>query len=285
MENLIDQTEEDAKSLLRGQKMNPLIHEVFDDEVQEGRVVRTDPVAGMELKDGQTVHVYISKGPLIQKAKMPMVEGLKRERALKVLEDAGFKNVKIEYMESDEDIDEVLKQSVAYKTEIDVTTEIVLTVAQGQKAKMPNVVGMKLDVAKDKLEDAGFKNVKTKYVESDKPVDEVIKQSVTSKTEIDVTTEIVLTVSQGPKEETEETTPPEEPAEPQEVTKNVPISLPEREEAYVLSIYHDGSEVREATQILPGTTSLNIQLTGIGKESYDLYINGSFYKTIEVEFK
>ena len=288
MEDLIGQTEEDAKSLLRGQKMNPLIHEVFDDEIQEGRVVRTDPVEGTELKDGQTVHVYISKGPVIQKAKMPRVEGLSLKDAREVLEDAGFKNVKIEYVESDEDIDEVLKQSVAYKTEIDVTTEIVLTVSQGpeiQKAKMPNVVGKNLDDALDILEDAGFKNVKPKYVDSDKDVDEVLKQSVKWKEEIDVTAEIVLTVSRGPKEETEETTPPEEPTEPQEVTKTVPISLPEREEAYVLSIYHNGSEVREATQILPGTTSLNIQLTGIGKQSYDLYINGSFYKTIEVEFK
>ena len=113
----------------------------------------------------------------------------------------------------------------------------------------------------------------------------MLKQSIKYKTEIDVTTEIVLTVSLGPKENTGETEPTEESTEPQEVTKTVPISLPEREEAYVLSIYHNGAEVREATQILPGTTSFSIQLTGIGKQSYDLYINGTFYKTIEVEFK
>ena len=182
-------------------------------------------------------------------------------------------------------MDVVLDQSVAYNTEIDVTTEIILTISQGQKATMPNVVGLKLNVAKEKLGDAGFKNVKTKYVESDKPVDEVIKQSVTSKTEIDVTTEIVLTISQGPKENTEETTTPEEPEQPQEITKTVSIPLPKRDGAYVLSIYYNGSEVQEASQILPGTTTFSIRLTGTGKQTYELYIDGEFYRNYEVEFK
>ena len=285
MPNLIGQTKDDAMIWLRGEKMNPLVHEEFHDEVEEGRVIRTDPAEGTELKAGQTVHVYISKGPVIQKAKMPLVEDLKLERARKVLEDAGFKNVKTEYVESDKDMDVVLEQSVAYNTEIDVTTEIILTVSQGQKATMPNVVGLKLNVAKEKLDDAGFKNVKTKYVESDKPVDEVIKQSVTSKTEIDVTTEIVLTISQGPKENTEETTTPEEPEQPQEITKTVSIPLPKRDGAYVLSIYYNGSEVQEASQILPGTTTFSIRLTGTGKQTYELYIDGEFYRNYEVEFK
>ena len=127
--------------------------------------------------------------------------------------------------------------------------------------------------------------MKTKYVESDKPVDEVIKQSVTSKTEIDVTTEIVLTISQGPKENTEETTTPEEPEQPQEITKTVSIPLPKRDGAYVLSIYYNGSEVQEASQILPGTTTFSIRLTGTGKQTYELYIDGEFYRNYEVEFK
>jgi serine/threonine-protein kinase len=285
MENLVGQTEEDAKSFLIGQGMNPLVYGEFSEEIPEGQVVRTEPGEGAELKDGDKVILYVSKGPVIQKAKMPKVVGLSLTDAKEVLDDAGFKNIRVEYVDSDKDIDEVLKQSVAYKTEIDVTTEIVLTVAQGQKAVVPNVVGRDLEDAQETLNDAGFNNVRTKYVESDEDADKVLKQSVAAKTEVDVTTEIVLTVSKGPKEETGETTSPEEPTEPQEVTIPVSISLPERQEAYVLSIYHNGSEVREATQIPPGTTSFSIQLTGIGKQSYDLYINGTFYKTIEVEFK
>ena len=285
MEDLLTMSKEDAESFLKGQGMNPLTKDEFSDDVPEGQVIRTDPAQGAELKDGDTVIIYVSKGPVIQKAKMPKVEGFSLTDAREVLDDAGFKNVKVEYVDSDKDMDEVLKQSVPYKTEIDVTTEIVLTVSRGQKVKMPKVEGMSLKDALEVLEDAGFENVRTEYVDSSKDKDEVLKQSVKYKTEIDVTTEIVLTVSLGPKENTGETEPTEEPTEPQEVTKTVPISLPEREEAYVLSIYHNGSEVREATQILPGTTSFSIQLTGIGKQSYDLYINGTFYKTIEVEFK
>ena len=231
MENLVGQSAEDAKSFLLGQGMNPLPQEEFSDEVEEGCVIRTSPAEGAELKNGDKVIIYISKGPVIKKAKMPKVEGLSLKDALEVLDDAGFKKVTPKYVESDEDMDEVLKQSVKWKEEIDVTTEIVLTVSLGPK----------------------------------EPTEETTEEP-----------------TKKPEEDTE---PTEKPTEPQEVTKTVPISLPEREEAYVLSIYHNGSEIREATQILPGTTSLNIQLTGIGTQSYDLYINGSFYKTIEVEFK
>ena len=287
MENLVGQTEEDAKSFLLGQGMNPLPQGEFSDDVPEGQVIRTDPVEGAELKDGDKVILYISKGPVIQKAKMPKVEGLSLQDALEVLDDAGFENVKTKYVESDKDADEVLKQSVAYKTEIDVTTEIVLTVSLGpevEKAKVPNVVGMKADAAKKALNEAGFNNVKTKYVESEKPVDEVIKQSVAGKTEVEVTTEIVLTLSLGPQETTEETQPPEEPTEPQEVTKTVTITLEEQQKACVLTVLYNGSPVQEAVQIASGTTSFSIKLTGTGKRSYEVHIDGKFYKTIEVEF-
>ena len=288
MENLAGQSAEDAKSFLIGQGMNPLPHEEFSDDVPEGQVIRTDPAEGAELKNGDKVIIYISKGPVIQKAKMPSVEGQKLDSAIEELREAGFKNIRVEYDEkSDKEIDTVLKQSVAFKEEIDVTTEIVLTVSQGpevKKAKVPNVVGLKLDAAKEKLKDAGFENVKTKYIDSEKEADEVLKQSVTNKKEIDVTTEIVLTVSLGPKEPEEETQPPEDPAEPQEVTKTETIPLDARPEDYMLSIYHNGSLVQEPIPIHSGTTSIPVTLTGMGKQTYELRIGGKFYKYHEVEF-
>ncbi len=229
MQNLVGQTEDDAKSFLNGQGMNPLVHPEFNDDYPEGIVIRTDPVEGTELSDGQTVHVYVSKGPVIQ------------------------------------------------------------------KARVPNVVGMSLANARDELNEAGFKNIRVKYVDSDEDADEVLKQSI-AKVEADVTTEIVLTVSNGPEETTETTTEkptekptdpsqtPEKPPEPQEVTKSVSIPLPQREEAYLMSLRLNGSEVRESTQILPGKTSITVDLTGSGVQIYEVYINDEFYRNVEVKF-
>ena len=40
----------------------------------------------------------------------------------------------------------------------------------------------------------------------------------------------------------------------------------------------------EAQEIQPGTESVTVQLTGVGKQTYDLYINNEFYNSQEVNF-
>ena len=69
-----------------------------------------------------------------------------------------------------------------------------------------------------------------------------------------------------------------------ETTKVVQISLPEREEAYVLSLFCDGQMVREATQINPGTKQIEVALTGSGIKKYEIKINGEDYQSFEVDF-
>jgi uncharacterized protein involved in high-affinity Fe2+ transport len=71
-------------------------------------------------------------------------------------------------------------------------------------------------VAESLLDQLGFKAIRTRPVESDKPKGVVVYQSQKHNEEIDVTTEILLEISEGP-EETEPTpivipTTPEEPA-------------------------------------------------------------------------
>ena len=66
---------------------------------------------------------------------------------------------------------------------------------------------------------------------------------------------------------------------------NVTFQLPaERTEAYVLSIFLNGKEVVDAQEIQPGTDSITVKLTGVGKQTYDLYINDEFYNSQEVNF-
>ena len=126
------QTVETARTIINNQKMDLQIKEVEEnsDTVPEGRVIRSDPAAGEELKTGDTVTLYVSKGP--ETAKMPNVEGESLETALKMLESAGFKNVVYEeYVESDQPKDTVVEQSVEAGEEVPVTTEIVLKLSAG----------------------------------------------------------------------------------------------------------------------------------------------------------
>ena len=44
-------------------------------------------------------------------------------------------------------------------------------------------------------------------------------------------------------------------------------------------------QVVEDTIISPGTVKHSVVLSGYGVQSYDLYINNQFYKTIKVDFE
>ena len=84
---------ETSLNFLKEQGMNPLPFEEFSDEYAKGQVIRTNPVAGTPLTEGQKVEVYYSSGPMIVKEKMPDVVGLNYATAVKRLNDLGFKNV------------------------------------------------------------------------------------------------------------------------------------------------------------------------------------------------
>ena len=269
MEELRGRDLEDALRFLEGQGMNPLPFEEFSDEYAEGKVIRTNPEAGTPLTEGQKVEVYYSSGPMIKKERMPDVVGLNYSTALKRLDDLDFKTVRTERVESEEPKDTVIKQSVERYTEIDTTEEIVLTISKGpgvKKALVPNVVGLPFKDAVKMLNDYGFTNIAEEYTQSNEPENQVLHQSVSQSTQIDVNTKIILRISTGPGE----TEPPTEEID-NSVTKTVTISVPEQEETYYVEIWQNGKRVREAIQVAPGTTELEVNLTGSGLQSYQLY--------------
>ena len=268
MEELRGRDIQDALRFLEGQGMNPLPFEEFSDEYAEGQVIRTNPVAGTPLTEGQKVEVYYSSGPMIVKEKMPDVVGLNYSTAMKRLDDLGFDNVKTQRVESEEAKDTVIAQSVPRYTEIDTTEEIVLTISKGpgvKKAVVPYVVGLSFKEAVKTLNDYGFTNIAEEYVESDKSENEVLYQSVTQGTEIDVNTKIILRVSLGPTE----TQPPRDDS----ITRRVKIKVPDLGKTYYLEIWQGDTQIREAIKVAAGETEIEVELTGSGTQVYQLYFS------------
>ena len=286
MEELRGQNIEVALSFLQAQGLNPLPFEEFSDEYAKGEVIRTNPAAGTPLTEGQKVEVYYSAGPVIVKEKMPDVVGLNYATAVKRLNDLGFQNIRVERKESEETKDTVIAQSITRYTQIDITEEIILTISKGpgvKKAVVPNVVGLPFKDAVKRLNDAGFTMVDEEYVYSEEPENEVLHQSISQGTEIDVNTKIVLRVSKGPEPTEEVTVPTEEPD--RSVTKTVKILLPEYEKAYELTIWLDGKQVREPIVIQPGVTEIEVELTGVGRQTYILKKDGvEMEQKLEVNF-
>ena len=135
LDNLSMMPWEEAKAYLIRLGMNPLYKEECSEVIEKGSVIRTEPAAHTELKDGQTVWVVCSKGPVIEKKEMPNLIGKSYNEAKKLLIELGFDEDKISSIrrDSDEPLDEVIKQSYDKGTMVDVTEKIVLTISKGPK--------------------------------------------------------------------------------------------------------------------------------------------------------
>ena len=279
MENLIGVPWDNAESFLKGQGLEILLREENSEIYEAGLVTRTDPSEGFKLKDGQTIHVWISTGPEI--IKMDNLVGATETDAQKRLEEQGLLVQRHEEPSDEYSEGLVTRTSPAAGDTLKKGQTIQLWISTGPaviKQNMPGVIGRDQQYAMDLLHDLGFKNVRTQTVESTEPVGVVVSQSHQKGEQIDVMTEILLEISEGSAAGSPEETGPAM------VTKQVTFILPDRADSYSLNIRLNGNEVIEAQTIPAGTASFTIELTGTGTNFYDLFINGEPYRTEKVVF-
>ena len=133
MEQLATVKADEAERFLTGLEMdlNIIKYDEYSATVPAGAVTRTEPAFGEELREGQTVKLWISSGPEVIKAEVPNVVGKTYEKALSILDANGFKNVRQNLVDSTQEQGEVVAQSVEKYQKVDVTTLIVLDVSTG----------------------------------------------------------------------------------------------------------------------------------------------------------
>ncbi len=148
MENLKDKTEEFAMDYLEDLELNLTIKITteYDEEVEKGNVISTDPAAGSLLDFGQRVELIISAGSEVEKEVLPDVIGMDAFNAMQKLVNAGFKNVEREYTSSTMSKDLVVDMSIEAGREYDVTTKIILYVSDGSQATPPTTGGKQVTV-------------------------------------------------------------------------------------------------------------------------------------------
>ena len=131
MDDLVGQDFTNAAIYLVSQGLQVDPYEEYSDTVEEGKVIRTNPVAGTELKEGQIIKVYYSLGAEPKMVPFPNVVGLNYTTAYNQLLSLDFKYVTYEYTESDEEKDTVVEQPYSRGTSVDVTEQIVLIISKG----------------------------------------------------------------------------------------------------------------------------------------------------------
>ena len=221
-------------------------------------VLRTEPAENATLIYGQTVTLWVSIGPAAVYEDMPYVVGQGYGDAVQILEKNGFQNVEPKYVNSDRPEGEVLAQSVAQNTTIDVKTRIVLTVSNGIPEKNEEPPAEEPPVVEPPVEEPPTENPP----QEEPPVEEPPAENPPTE--------------EPPADDVPETEP---------VTFEYVFMVPVREEAYRFSIKQGDSWLVEVMEILPDTATVTLTLTGNGTQSYDLYIDGEFFATETVEFE
>ncbi len=275
MENLVGQKLSTAENFLNAQGILFLVEEESSNDIEKGKITRTDPAAGESIVEGQKVTLYVSTGPSTEEREMPNVVEQSLDTAKKILEIMELNLQIVEVPEEHNEIPEnyIIRSEPAANEMLVTGQEVKLYISTGaKKAKMPDVVGKSLEVALELLNYAGFTDVKyDEYVDSEKPKDEVLAQSVEKDTEIPVNTQIVLQLSKGP--------------QAVEVTKTVTFELlDDMMESYTVTIKDDTGAVILTQTITGGQPTVDVQLTGSGTRTYEVYINDMYFSSKSVDF-
>lgn len=154
MPDVVEDKLESAKKVLESQELNLniVVEEVYDSAVPEGDVVRTDPERNEALQTGQTVTLYVSKGP--QLVPLKKMVGLSVNAVVSLLKEDGFTNYEIDPVESEKEKDTVIEirsgdAVLNAGDEIDVNAKIVLVVSKGKTETQTEPQNVTKDVVID----------------------------------------------------------------------------------------------------------------------------------------
>ena len=149
MPNVVDVSQDIAEDTLDRQELDleVKIEEIYDSEIQKGNVVKTNPEKGDPLKTGQTVTLYISKGPELKE--MPNMVGKDLSTAKDLLKYAGFGEPTVEEVYDESESGTVLEQSHAGGKQVDITETVKLKVSKGPEPTEPPVTTVTKSVTLD----------------------------------------------------------------------------------------------------------------------------------------
>jgi len=199
--NLVGMTEEEAQSTLIGLGLQyQLLEERFDEEVEAGKILHQDPVyiENFNVKENATISVVVSKGKEI--IEVPPVVGKKIDEAQQQLKDLGLR-VEIEEKFDDKiEAGYIINQEPVEGEEVAGKSTVTITVSKGiEMVTVPNLIGKSLDEAKKLIDEAKLKLAAIiNETDTTKEDNVIIKQTIDSGKEVEIDTEIMITLNSLP---------------------------------------------------------------------------------------
>lgn len=246
------------------------------DEYEEGEIISQDPDKGTEVTPGEepiTINVVVSSGK--ETVKMINVVGDTYETAVARLQQLDLK-VDTPTKEASDTVPEnqVISSDPVEGAELSPGDTVRLVVSTGPETKqvtVPTLTGISLESARSIATSAGLKIGSVTEVYSDKPVGQVVYQSVAASSSVDEGTSVVLQVSKG--------------SEPKPThTKTVKVVLPEDDrESVEVRITVDGKEVfKNSVSTAQGTFYHSV--TGSGSMEICIYFDGELEESYTENF-
>ena len=252
--------------------------ETYSDEHGAGKIINQLPEPGEIVEKGRTIYVTVSLGKKPEDERMKNLSGYTKEEAQAYLHSLNLE-LNVTFRDA---YHEVIEAGKVIKTEplegqiLRKGQKIILTISlgrQAQLAEMPDLIrGIYTDRenAESILRLRGFTNVTWEPVNSLLPENTVVSQSLEPGMRVDVTTHIVIQYSNG--------IPPEK----QPVTIQYTITdLPEEECTVTLYSEELGYVTKRKEA---GQTSITFELTGKGKKTFKVFINGVGQEDLEIDF-
>lgn len=272
--------------------------------LEPGKIVSQDPEAKQQVT-GEDLTITVTTSAGEEPVYMPDLVNKNYLEAQQALLDLGISkaNITMTYETSDEITENYVIRTVPLAdSAIQPDTVVEIIVSQGPKVvqrTMLSVEGMTLDKARELLEGENGLGlvVKAVYIDSDEPKDTVLIQSIPTGTQVNEGETVTLQVSSGSStsggENNTESPAPETPvpsdspspsSDPDVKTVQYTVTLPDGDPDEIVTVQVRGSGYDQSKQVPLVVQSVVFNITGKGKQKFDIYINGERDYSIEVDF-
>jgi serine/threonine-protein kinase len=153
------------KELKKKELEGVVVERRFDQIIEEGKVIIQEPLPNAKVKKGRIINLSISLGP--ETVKIPYLAAMDVDKGESILKRLGLVIESVDSQFSDSiSIGKIIKTTPEFETEVRKGDAVKLIISKGIILKMPNLVGMKLDDARNILRRMGLILGEIKEVEA-----------------------------------------------------------------------------------------------------------------------
>lgn len=272
--DIVGQNIKEAKATLKKENLKmTLLRSEFNAKYEVDEIISQEPKEGMKVKAGREIKVVLSKGQELYK--VPNVVGYKLDEAKLLLKNEGFDVGQVEKIyDSKYSEDTVVSQDPKAFQEKEKNILVNLMVSEGEppeKISMPNLIGLGLAEAREKLKDNNLivKEIQQKESESHF-ADIVIGQDTEAGVLVDEGTSVIVTISKGPG--------------PVAQTRAIEFQLPREQEYYKVVIKVEDARGKNEVynELRAGGEIVYVGISYYGKGLAEVLLNGKIHDTFNL---